>query len=96
MSEQSDTGRRSFGLTTSSYHGKLTTILLIKLISELTFGFVCGRSINMIIYWVFDSTKAEATIKDCPAVLFVSLAEARVLVELRENLVQRRYRMIAL
>ena len=50
----------------------------------------------MVVYWIFDSTKTKATVEDCSAVLLVALAEARILVQLRQDLVQRWYRMVAL
>lgn len=52
--------------------------------------------VHMIVDGVLDATKAETAVKHSATVLFVALAEARILVQLREYLVQCRYRMIVL
>jgi hypothetical protein len=50
----------------------------------------------MIVYRIFDSSKTKAAIQNSSTVLLVALAEARILMELRQDLIQRWYRMIAL
>ena len=67
------------------------------MVSELRLAFVCcTTSVNMIINGILNSTEAKAAVKDCPAILFVSLTETGVLMELREDFVQSWNRMIAL
>jgi len=58
---------------------KLSTIGLIP---ELWFVFVLS-AVNVIVDWIFDSSKAKAAIQHCSTVLLVALAEARILMQLR-------------
>ena len=48
-------------------------------------------TIDVVVDWILQSTKAQSSIKDSSAVLFVTLAKTWVLVKLRENLIQTRY-----
>jgi len=50
---------------------------------------------NVIINWIFYTSEAESAIEDSSAVLLVSLAESRVLVELGQDLVQGGHRVLA-
>ena len=75
-----------------AWHSKLATILLVP---ELWIIFLLGR-VYVVVDRIINSSKTKPSIQNSSAVLFVSLSEAWVLVELRENFVQRRYRMIAL
>ena len=52
--------------------------------------------IYVVIYRILNSSKAEAAIKDCPAILLVSLTEAWVLMKLGKDFIQSRNRVIAL
>jgi hypothetical protein len=75
---------------------KLARALLIELGRVLIFVLVCSGSIQMVVYRIFDATKVESAIKDRPAVFFISLAKARVLMELSQYFVQCWYWMVAL
>ena len=93
MPKQSDSGRYCFVWIVLAWHREFASILL--LIPELRVVFLLG-GVYVIVDRILYSSETKPSIENSSAVLFVSLAEARVLVELRENLVQRRYRMIVL
>lgn len=95
LSQQRNARRPGFALIVGSDHRKLASILLMYLITVLTLAF-SGCTINMIIDRILYSSEAEATIEDRPAVLLITLTEAGVLMQLRQDLVQRWDRMIAL
>ena len=48
--------------------------------------------INMVKNRVFNAAKTKATIQNCPAVVFIALAESWVLMELSQNFIQRWHR----
>lgn len=92
VAEERDAGRDGLVWIVLPDDGKLPSILLI---SEWRLVFVCG-AVDVVVDWILDPTETEPAVEHCSAVLFVALAEARILVELREDLVQGRYRMVAL
>lgn len=59
-------------------------------------GVVVLTPVDVVVDWVLDAAKAEPTVKDGAAVLFVALAKSWVLVELRQDLIEGRNRMVAL
>ena len=83
LAQQSNAGCSGLGLTTCSYHRKLPTVLLIELISESILAFTCRSPIDMIVNWILYSTETETSIKYSPAIFFVSLTKARILMKLR-------------
>lgn len=92
MAEQSHACRYRLVWIVLTDDSKITSV---RLIPELRFVFV-RRPVNVIVNWIFYSPKTKATVEDRSAVLFIALAEARILMELRQDLVQRWYRMVAL
>ena len=92
MAEQSHAGGYRLVWIVLANDRKLTSIGLIP---ELWFIFVLS-TVNVIVNWIFDSTKTKAAVQDSTAVLLVALAEAWILVQLRQDFVQRWNRMIAL
>lgn len=50
----------------------------------------------MVINWIFDSTKTKSTVEDSPTIFFITLTEAWVLVQLRQDFIQRRDWVVAL
>lgn len=83
-------------LTVLSDDGELAAILQIILFSDIGFVFVGAGAVYVIINWIFDASKAEATIEDGPTILLITLTETRVLVQLRQYLIQRGNRVVAL
>ena len=79
---------------------KLDLVHLLQLlcVSQLRarLSVLCDTRINVIVDRILDAAKAETAVKYGAAVFFVALAEARVLVQLREYLVQCRDRVIVL
>ena len=52
-----------------------------------------GRApIDVLVDWVLNATKTESSVENCSAVVLVPLTKSRVLVQLRQYLVQRRHR----
>ena len=92
MAKESDSGRYRFVWIVLTNNGKITSILLIP---KLWFVFVLS-TVDVIVDWILDSAKTKPAIQDSSAVLFVTLAEARILMQLCQDLIQRRYWMIAL
>lgn len=60
-----------------------------------TCGLDCRISaVNVVVDGVLDAAEAEAAVQDCSTVLLVALAKAWVLVELGQDLVECRHRMV--
>ena len=51
-------------------------------------------SIYVIVYRVLDASEAKATIEDGPAIFLVSLPESWILMELSQDLIEGRHRMV--
>jgi len=96
LSQQSNSRGHGFALAVRSDHRELASILLIQLIAILAFAFIGSGAVNVIIDWILNSAEAEATVEDRPAILLVTLTEAGVLMQLRQDLVQRWDRMVTL
>ena len=96
LSQQSDAGRYGFGLSIRAHHAELAGTLLIDCITELTFVLIRRRSVEVVVDGVLDASEAEAAVQDCPAILFVSLAETRILMQLREYFVEGWNRVVTL
>ena len=82
-------------------NARLVRILVRKVVStDVASGGSCRLyrripSVDMVVYRILNSTETEAAVQNRSAVLLVTLAEARVLVQLSQYLIESWHRMVS-
>ena len=61
--------------------------LIIKLISVFIQE-LCLIVVDVVEYWILNAAKVESAIKNCSTIVFISLSETRILMELSQDFVK--------
>jgi hypothetical protein len=78
-------------LLTDDLKALLSHVLLLNLLEELLLFdllFLMLALIDVVEYWILDASERKPAIENSSAVFLVPLPKARILVQLRENLIQ--------
>ena len=84
LPKEGNTSTHGFRLIILANDCKLAAIGLVAILTCLP---LVLHSVYLIVYWILDSSETESSIKNSSAVLFVSLAEAWILMQLIQDFI---------